>query len=348
MKFSHLTTKDFIDLLKQSDPTIKASELYKCTRNANISIQNFEEVVSILKSIKKYMKLGILDSVIDFLMQTQNEIPNSTKKIQQLQTDLNSNQNQPPKSDKETKVEQIKEKSYNENEILSKISELKESDDFESIYNFLDELSSQGNQKMISKSCEKGLWKKIALKKDKYDEEKNVLHVACERGNLNLVKSLARAGCTDDSSIFRYDNSPLIYASIGGNLELVKYLIYIGANSHWWYSLICASAKGHLEVVKHFISIGANKEAKDNDRNSPLKFSSWNGHLEVVKYLISVGADKEAKNNFGNTPLHLSSWIGHSEVVQYLVSVGAKKEVKNNEGYTPVMVATSDIKRFLK
>ena len=66
MKYSKLTTTQFISLLKQSSPTISANKLYKCTRNAKVTIQNIDEVFSILKSVKKYMKFKVFDGIIDF------------------------------------------------------------------------------------------------------------------------------------------------------------------------------------------------------------------------------------------------------------------------------------------
>ena len=81
MKFTTLTTNDFITVMDQSRSSIKAKELYMCTRNANISVQNFEDIVSILKSLQKYMKLRILDGVINFLIQTHKEISSSSEKI---------------------------------------------------------------------------------------------------------------------------------------------------------------------------------------------------------------------------------------------------------------------------
>ncbi|EAY04285.1 hypothetical protein TVAG_390550 [Trichomonas vaginalis G3] len=114
MKNATLTTNDCISLMTQSQHTIKANKLYICARNANVSIHNYEEVVSVLKSIKKYMKLRILDGVVDFLIQTQKENSDSAAEIQQLQTELTTIQNQKQKSDKEleslkTQLNQIKE-----------------------------------------------------------------------------------------------------------------------------------------------------------------------------------------------------------------------------------------------
>ena len=69
MKYSNLTSNQYITLLKQSSSAIKAKELYMCTRNANVTIQNMEEIVSTLKSVKKYMKFNIFDGIIDILDQ---------------------------------------------------------------------------------------------------------------------------------------------------------------------------------------------------------------------------------------------------------------------------------------
>lgn len=97
LKKSNLTSKDFISLLKQSHHTIKSNQLYLCARNTKVTIQNFEEVIPILKSIRKYMKMSILDGVIDILNQTKNEIHGYTEKIEKLQTELNTMQNQKQK-----------------------------------------------------------------------------------------------------------------------------------------------------------------------------------------------------------------------------------------------------------
>ena len=92
------------------------------------------------------MKLGILNSIIDFLNQKSKEMFDSTEKIQKHQTETNEIQKpkndnqiqksdgeaQKPKSDNEIKSPQPQ---MNQKEILSKIKKLKKSDDFESIYN---------------------------------------------------------------------------------------------------------------------------------------------------------------------------------------------------------------------
>ncbi|EAY13708.1 hypothetical protein TVAG_371820 [Trichomonas vaginalis G3] len=353
MKFTTLTTNDFITVIKQSRSSIKANELYICTRNANISVQNFEDIVSILKSLQKYMKLRILDGVINFLLQTHKEISASSEIIQNSQSE-ESFQNQPPKSDKEiellnSQLSQINEENSNEREILAEISELKKSNDFERVYNLLDKLSSQGNQKMISKSCDEGLLEK-KFQKSPDDDIEHVLHVATEKGNLALVKSLIEYG-RDKDLMSSYGWTPLIYASSNGHLEVVKYLISVGADKEaknkWGNTpLIYASRYNNLEVVKYLISVGADKEAKNKNGCSPLIFASKEGHLEFVKYLISVGANKETKNKSGNTPLIIASGNGHLEFVKYLISVGADKEARTNFGLTALSYAKKNVRKY--
>ncbi|EAY16590.1 ankyrin repeat protein, putative [Trichomonas vaginalis G3] len=210
-----------------------------------------------------------MESLI-FLNQKDREIRDYTEEIKKLQNELKAFQSQTRNATKETIVTRINENNNYWKAILTKISELKKAGDFESIYNFLDELSEKGDQEMMSKACKEGLWKKIAPKKYRWDNEKNVLHVASEKGNLRLVKSLIECNC-DNETKNNVGDTPLIYASRYGKLEVVQYLI----------------------------SIGADKEAKNKFGETPLILASKEGHLEVVKYLISVGADKEVKNNDG-------------------------------------------------
>ncbi|EAX89157.1 ankyrin repeat protein, putative, partial [Trichomonas vaginalis G3] len=283
MKYSKLTPKQFNSLLKQSSSTINASKLYVCTRNANVTVQSINDVVSVLKSVKTYMKFKIFDGVIDFLLQNDKERCESAEENKKLREQIQKLQ------------EQIQDLKFQKNrKFLTKITELKISNDFDSVYKLFGKISAEDNQEMMSKACEEGLWKKTT------ENRKNVLHVACEKGNLQLVKLLIECGCNKET-IDEYGNTPLIYASWNNQLEVVKYLI----------------------------SAGANKEAKNNDGKTPLIYASLYDYLNIVKYLVSDGANKDVKNNDGKTPIIYASLYGYLDVVKYLISDGANKETKN-------------------
>ncbi|EAY15712.1 ankyrin repeat protein, putative [Trichomonas vaginalis G3] len=286
MKYSCFTFDEYITLLKQSSPTLTAKELYISTRKASVTIQNFEEVISILKSIKKYMKFNTFDGIIDFINENQKHLLDSTEETKKPQTETQTLQNQIQNSANETTATRTNESRNYPKEFLNKISSLKKSDDFDKVYKFFEDLSSKNSGEMTSKACEEGLWLKNSS-----GYEKNVLHIASENGNLNLVKLLIKGGC-DKESKSKFGETPLIWAS----------------------------ANGHLEIVKYLISVGADIDAKTRYGWTPLIHASYNECLEVVKYLISAGADKDAKTKYGTTALSFSK----NKVRDFLISIGAK------------------------
>ncbi|EAX89079.1 hypothetical protein TVAG_261240 [Trichomonas vaginalis G3] len=285
MKYSRLTVDEYVSLLKQSSSTTNATKLYICTRKANVTIQNLEEVVSILKFVKKYMKFNIFDGIIDIINQNDKDLRDSTEEINKLRTELKKLQNQIHNTAKETTVSRVNGDYNNSKDFLTKISELKETSDIYSVYNFLEDISVKGNREMITKACEEGILKKTDR------NEKNALHLASAKGNLNLVKFQIECGCDKEAK-----------------------------DKNGWTPLIYASENGQLEVVKYLISVGVDKEANYKNGWTPLIYASIKGQLEVVKYLISVGADKEAKNKRGYTALS----IAKGNVRDYLLSIGAE------------------------
>ncbi|EAX97508.1 hypothetical protein TVAG_429440 [Trichomonas vaginalis G3] len=121
LSLANLTSEDFITLLKQSKSTLDENELYKCTRNTKVSIRNYQEVISTLKSVRKYMNFTMLDGIIGFLDETDKIISESTVKIQKLQAELNSIQKAKQKSD--TEIQLLKSELKEKESIISQINE---------------------------------------------------------------------------------------------------------------------------------------------------------------------------------------------------------------------------------
>ncbi|EAX96390.1 hypothetical protein TVAG_276750 [Trichomonas vaginalis G3] len=107
MKYSKLTADQYITLLKQSHTTISANKLYIFTRNAHVIIQNMEEFISTLKSIKKYMKFKIFNGIIGILDEKEKEPHDSREEIQKHQEELKEIQDQIQNSAKEAYVNQL-------------------------------------------------------------------------------------------------------------------------------------------------------------------------------------------------------------------------------------------------
>lgn len=73
LKSAKLSSDDYITLLEQSTSIMDASKLYELTRNTVVSVNSIGDVLSILKTVRKCMKLGLLDTIIDILTQ-QNDM----------------------------------------------------------------------------------------------------------------------------------------------------------------------------------------------------------------------------------------------------------------------------------
>jgi ankyrin repeat protein len=146
------------------------------------------------------------------------------------------------------------------------------------------------------------------------DLEKSFLQ-ACTNGTLRIVKTLsAWVGPSTHTRGFRL-------ASANGHLDVVKYLVGLGAdiNAEDHEAIQFASANGHLDVVKYLASQGADVRIWGD---SPVKLACEHGHLPVVKYLVEEwGADVEEKED-NEVPIQQASENGHLDVVKYLVSQG--------------------------
>ena len=103
-------------------------------------------------------------------------------------------------------------------------------------------------------------------------------------------------------------NTYLHYASQGGNMNIVKYLVenglHIGVKSNQSELPIhVASTHGHLDVIKYFVSNGVDINVKTMYSQTLLMDASQNRHLNIVKYLVENGAQIDTTNEDGRTAL---------------------------------------------
>jgi ankyrin repeat protein len=123
---------------------------------------------------------------------------------------------------------------------------------------------------------------------------------------------------TDVDLSNKYGETPLMMASIQGDLPMVKTLVkqknamvdHIG-----WTPLHYACTKGQLEVAQFLISNGATVDSRSLNGTTPLMMAVQSGNEQLVKFLLDNGADLQAKNNLGMTAIDIADiydkpWIG--------------------------------------
>ena len=121
----------------------------------------------------------------------------------------------------------------------------------------------------------------------------------------------------------RQGETPLMLASINGELPMVKTLIlknkaqidHIG-----WTPLHYACAKGHLDVASFLIANGANVNALSLGGTTPLMMAVQSGNELLVKLLLDKGADLQIRNAEGITAIDIADIYNKPEISQGLRS----------------------------
>ena len=168
-------------------------------------------------------------------------------------------------------------------------------------------------------------------------EDRYLLRIAVENGNLEHVKALIKAGFRVNVKSGPFLSTPLVSAAEEGHWEIVKELIKAGADvnaktksfDYSYTPLHLASGRGHLEIVQQLIKAGANVKVKTKGGGTPLhSATSGKGNLEIVQELVRAGADVNVKNKSGWTPLLFAAENGKTEAVQELIKTGADVNAK--------------------
>lgn len=145
-----------------------------------------------------------------------------------------------------------------------------------------------------------------------------------------------------------FDSSPLTVACMGGQLEVVKWLLQTGAEPnnpvgrkptlHW-------ATYHSLEITKILLEAGADIMGKDEDGYTALHCLSlhWEkkdvkdgSASEIAQLLVKHGADVNDRNEWGGAPLHSLGPDHNAEFVRALVELGADVNTLDNNGHSPL------------
>jgi ankyrin repeat protein len=120
-------------------------------------------------------------------------------------------------------------------------------------------------------------------------------------GDVEILKVLIAAKPGPDfKRVNRYGGSALIPACERGHVDAVKLLIKAGVpvdhvNRLGWTALLEAiiladGGKPHQQIVKALIAAGADVDLADKDGVSPLKHARLRGYVKIVEMLESADA----------------------------------------------------------
>ncbi|KAF8204373.1 ankyrin repeat-containing domain protein [Mycena galopus ATCC 62051] len=147
-----------------------------------------------------------------------------------------------------------------------------------------------------------------------------------------------------------------LYCAAGANLELVQFLLALGADPNLDRRRIPLFNASNADIAQALLDAGANLHAEDDCGRNALEANIMDPNTTVTdlvmfrfRFFVERGVDLNHADEFGQTPLHLACGIPYRKAskisqgkawVELLLQFGAATVEKTDEdGNTPVDIA---------
>jgi cytohesin len=208
--------------------------------------------------------------------------------------------------------------------------------------------------------------------KSKNKQGESALHLAAEKGHLDIIRLLAEYGA-DMEAQNRYGATPLAEAVSNGKEAAITLFLELGANPDGsggasQLPLVLAVSRNMPRVVRQLLTAkadpnlnnpllvaaqynygetgialvegGAKLDVHDYYYRYPLHFAASTGGFDLARAILDKGADIDVRENSnGYTPLHFAVMYGHNLLVDLLLERGARTDIISNHGTTPLELA---------
>ena len=170
----------------------------------------------------------------------------------------------------------------------------------------------------------------------------DALTIACAyRGAAPAAEILINAGAdVKPPEGKRVRSSPLVFASMTGDLDMVKLLLAHGADPSAGTQsntpISAAVTFGYPDVVRTLIAAGASVDMRESTGINLLHWATITDRPALIPMLAKAGVPLNEPDDFGFTPLMYAATIdfGDAELVKALRRAGADPGVRNDQGRT--------------
>ena len=168
---------------------------------------------------------------------------------------------------------------------------------------------------------------------------------AISESNSEKVEQMLESG-TDANELSMVGATPLIHATWGKDITIVKLLVQHGADinlntERFGSALNVAASVGAGEIAYLLMENGADLNAQDNEGKTPLMSAIYLNHPDLAKMLIDNGADVNIKGDSDWSALMFAAMRGDVESVNNLVDAKVDVNSKSKDGETPLQRATA-------
>ncbi len=156
-----------------------------------------------------------------------------------------------------------------------------------------------------------------------------------------VKRSLAQGA--DANSRNWLDFSPLMWAAMCGNQEIVETLLAQGAKSDddsiYGSALTFAELGRNEKIALWLLDKGVKPDPSRLDKASPLMLAAANGHVNLIERLLQQKCDPNAQDTDGATSLIYAARLGQTATVQALIKGGANINTADSHKRTALLYA---------
>ena len=194
----------------------------------------------------------------------------------------------------------------------------------------------------------------------------NLLHIACKKGNFEMVKILIENGANINATSGNNDNRTTalhLCCQNENSLQILEYLLSfaeidlsVKKTDEYYSALIAAINSNNMKAVRMLVKHpNMTKSILDDTNNSvsqvsgytALHFACKHGNLEMVKILVENGANINIKSVdaafLQQTPLHVACYYKRTKCVEFLVKSHANVYLKDSGGKNALHYACSSL-----
>jgi ankyrin repeat protein len=144
--------------------------------------------------------------------------------------------------------------------------------------------------------------------------------MALHEGSYQAAKALVDSPELKVDETNAADENALMMAAWTGQMDIAKALVAKGAavNKPGWAPLHYAATKGQLDMIRYLLLLGANIDAGSPNGSTPLMMAAGYGSPEAVKLLIESGADIGKRNDLGLSALDFAKRYERPDAIKLL------------------------------
>lgn len=171
------------------------------------------------------------------------------------------------------------------------------------------------------------------------------LNKAIADGDEECVVKLLKAGADpNEAPENRLLGAPIVIASNGGKVGIVKSLISFGLNINGKAAqtgLMISTAEGHLEIVDTLLNAGIDVDGVGEDGSTAIMAAAARNREAILDLLLKFSANVNAKTKASQTPLMFAG--DNPKLIKKLVDSKAEVNSIDNLGRSAVSYAIDNL-----